>query len=76
MHGSNVRLATYGIAALPVELTERGGPSCLDGLDSIPEVPAAHVCIGRLLRPRGLFPLLGGSAVSDYELCLGITGIL
>ena len=27
-------------------------------------------------RPRELFPLLGGSAVADYELCLGITGIL
>ena len=35
------------------ELTERGGPSCLYGLDSIPEVPAAHVCIGRRIDGRG-----------------------
>ena len=39
----------------------------LAGLDSGVESLTAHVCIGRLLRPRGLFPLLGGSAVADMD---------
>ena len=39
----------------------------LAGLDSGVESLTAHVCIGRLRRPRELFPLPGGSAVLNMD---------